>query len=60
MKEKQLYCSIRITKPSFILEIGNFKGVSTNHIFDGSEIITEVHFVVDIKDQLNYEEEITQ
>ena len=53
---KALYCSIRITKPSFILEIGNFKGVSTNHILLAVENNNygEVH-LVDIEDQLNYE-----
>ena len=53
---KSIYVLIRILKPKNILEIGNFKGRSTNHILQAVEkndigIVT----LVDIKESLEYD-----
>jgi len=54
---RNLYVFIRLLKPKSILEIGNFKGVSTNHILKAVEdnnIDCNVT-LVDIFDQLEYD-----
>ena len=53
---KSIYCLIRILKPLRILEIGNFKGKSTNHIMQAVEKneFGEVT-LVDIQEFLEYE-----
>ena len=53
---KSIYVLIRILKPKNILEIGNFKGRSTNHILQAVEnnnlgSVT----LIDIKESLEYE-----
>lgn len=53
---KSIYCLIRHFKPSRILELGNFKGSSTNHILqavhdNGHGSVT----LVDIEDRLEYD-----
>jgi hypothetical protein len=54
-ESKALYCMIRLSKPKHILEIGNFKGNSTNHILLAVENngIGDVT-LVDIEDRLDY------
>lgn len=53
---KSIYVLIRLLKPKNILEIGNFKGRSTNHILqaveknDNNGVVT----LVDIKESLEY------
>ena len=54
---RNLYTFIRLLKPKSILEIGNFKGVSTNHILkavEDNDIDCSV-ILVDIFDQLEYD-----
>jgi hypothetical protein len=53
---KSIYVLIRILKPKRILEIGNFKGRSTNHILQAVEMngFGDVT-LVDIKESLEYE-----
>ena len=54
---RNLYTFIRLLKPKSILEIGNFKGVSTNHILKAvqdNNIECDVT-LVDIFDQLEYD-----
>lgn len=53
---KSIYCFIRILKPKHILEIGNFKGKSTNHILQAVDKngFGEVD-LVDIQDYLEYD-----
>ena len=51
-----IYCFIRCLKPKKILEIGNYKGVSSNHILQAVEMngFGDV-YLLDIKEQLVYE-----
>jgi hypothetical protein len=59
---RNLYTFIRLLKPKSILEIGNFKGVSTNHILKAVEdegIDCRV-VLVDIFDQLEYDKLINR
>lgn len=51
---KALYCAIRLAKPKKLLEIGNFVGVSTNHMLAAIEKngFGELH-LVDVIDRLN-------
>ena len=53
---KSIYVLIRIIKPKRILEIGNFKGRSTNHILQAVEmnVLGDVT-LVDIKESLEYD-----
>jgi hypothetical protein len=53
---KSIYCFIRILKPKKILEIGNYLGVSSNHILQAVEKngFGEVT-LLDIKDHLLYD-----
>jgi hypothetical protein len=53
---KSIYVLIRILKPKKILEIGNFKGVSTNHILQAVEKnkFGDVT-LVDIEERIDYE-----
>lgn len=52
---KALYCMIRLSKPLKILEIGNWRGHSSNHILLAVEKngVGEVH-LVDIKENIEY------
>lgn len=53
---KTFYCSIRLSKPKKILEVGNFRGHGSNHILLAAENngFGEIH-LVDIIENLNYE-----
>ena len=52
---KSIYCLIRIIKPKKILEIGNFRGKSTNHILQGVDVngFGDVT-LIDIQELLEY------
>jgi hypothetical protein len=56
MEGKSIYCFIRCLKPKKILEIGNYKGRSSNHILQAVEKngFGEVH-LVDIAEYLEYD-----
>jgi hypothetical protein len=56
LETKSIYCFIRCLKPKKILEIGNYKGVSSNHILQAVEMngFGEV-YLLDIKEQLEYD-----
>lgn len=56
LEGKSIYCFIRCLKPKKILEIGNYKGKSTNHILQAVEKngFGEVT-LVDIKEYLEYD-----
>ena len=53
---KSIYVLVRILKPKNILEIGNFKGRSTNHILQAVEKNNKGFItLVDIKESLEYD-----
>ena len=56
MEGKSLFILIRHFKPKRILELGNFKGVSSNHILQAVELngFGDVT-LLDIEDYINYE-----
>lgn len=56
LEGKSLYCFIRCLKPKKVLEIGNFKGISSNHILQAVEKngFGEVT-LLDIQDRLEYD-----
>jgi len=52
---KSIYTLIRILKPKKVLEIGNFKGKSSNHILQAVEDNGEGEvYLLDIKERIDY------